>query len=146
MSQITIKNISTSNIVISVPEINFRRELSPKRVIPITREQYDDLMFDPGVSTLVRSHYIYIDGVEEETRVDEVTNVFDSTAIEKMLDELDITAFAKFIPTAAPAEKETVVQMAIDKGITHNAITALIKKYCGVDVIKAISIKHDIEE
>lgn len=146
MSQITIKNISTSNIVISVPEINFRRELSPKRVIPITREQYDDLMFDPGVSTLVRAHYIRIDGVDEETRVDEVTNVFDSTAIEKMLDELDITAFAKFIPTAAPAEKETVVQMAIDKGITHNAITALIKKYCGVDVIKAISIKHDIEE
>lgn len=146
MSQITIKNISTANVVISVPQINFRRELAPRRVVPITREQYDDLMFDPGVTTLVRSHYIRIDGVEDETQVEEVENIFDSSSIEKMLDDLDVTAFAKFIPTAAPAEKDTVVQMAVDKGITHNAITALIKKYCGVDIIKAISVKHEIEE
>jgi hypothetical protein len=36
--------------------------------------------------------------------------------------------------------------MAIDKGITNSAITALIKKYCNVDVIKAINIKHELEE
>ena len=63
-----------------------------------------------------------------------------------MFDTSDITAFAKFIPTAAQGEKDTVVKLAIEKGITNSAFTALIKKYCGVDVINAISIKHQSEE
>lgn len=146
MSQITMKNISTASVIVSIPELNFRRELVPGRVVPITRAQYDDLMFDPGFTTLVRGHYVRVDGIDEDKQVEEVGEVFDSIAISKMLDAQDVTAFAKFIPTAAAAEKETVVKMAIDKGITNNAITALIKKYCGVDVIKAISVKHDLEE
>lgn len=146
MSQITMKNISTANVVVAIPELNFRRELSPGRTVPLTRAQYEDLMFDPGFTTLVRGHYIRVAGIEEDKQVEEVGEVFDSIAISKMLDAQDVTAFAKFIPTAAPAEKETVVQMAIEKGITNNAITALIKKYCDVDVIKAISVKHELEE
>jgi len=146
MSQITMKNISTANVIVSVPEINFRREMAPGRTVPLTRAQYDDLMFDPGFTTLVRGHYISVNGIDEDKQVEQVGDIFDSIAISKMLDEQDVTAFAKFIPNAAPAEKETVVQMAIDKGITNNAITALIKKYCGVDVIKAIGVKHDLEE
>lgn len=146
MSQITMKNVSTANIVVSVPEINFRRELAPGRTVPLTRTQYDDLMFDPGFTTLVRSHYISVSGIEENKQVEQVGEVFDTIAISKMLDDQDVTAFAKFIPNAAPAEKDTVVQMAIDKGITNSAITALIKKYCNVDVIKAINIKHELEE
>ena len=146
MSQITMKNISTASIVVSVPEINFRRELAPGRTVPLTRAQYDDLMFDPGFTTLVRSHYISVSGIEENKQVEQVGEVFDTIAISKMLDDQDVTAFAKFIPNAAPAEKDTVVQMAIDKGITNSAITALIKKYCNVDVIKAINIKHELEE
>lgn len=146
MSQITMKNISTANVIVSVPEINFRRELAPGRTVPLTRAQYDDLMFDPGFTTLMRAHYINIAGVDEDKQVEQISRVFDTIAISKMLDEQNITAFAKFIPTAAPAEKDTVVQMAIEKGITNNAFTALIKKYCNVDVIKAISVKHDLEE
>lgn len=146
MSQITMKNISTANVVVAVPEINFRRELSPGRIVPLTRAQYDDLMFDPGFTTLVRGHYVAIYGVEEEKQVEQVSEVFDTIAISKMLDDQDVTAFAKFIVNAAPAEKETVVQMAVDKGITNGGITALIKKYCDVDVIRAINTKHQVEE
>lgn len=146
MSQITMKNISSANVIVAVPEINFRREMAPGRTVPLTRAQYDDLMFDPGFTTLVRGHYISINGIDEDKRVEEVENVFDSIAISKMLDTQDVTAFAKFIPIAKPAEKETVVKMAIEKGITNNAITALIKKYCDVDIIKAINVKHELEE
>lgn len=146
MSQITMKNISSASVVVAIPELNFRREMAPGRVVPLTRAQYDDLMFDPGFTTLVQGHYIRIDGIETDKKVEETSETFDTIAISKMLDDQDVTAFAKFIPTAALAEKETVVKMAIDKGITNNAITALIKKYCDVDIIKAISIKHDLEE
>jgi len=63
-----------------------------------------------------------------------------------MLDKSDITAFAKFIPTATEAEKDSVVQLAVDKGITHSGFVALIKKYCDVDIINAINVKHQSEE
>ena len=63
-----------------------------------------------------------------------------------MLDELDIPAFAKFIPTAKTAEREAVVRLAVDKGITNQTFVTLINKYCDVDIINAISIKHQAEE
>jgi hypothetical protein len=58
----------------------------------------------------------------------------------------DITNFAKFIPHATAAEKESAVTLAIQHKITNNAIVALIKKYCDVDVINAINVAHDAEE
>jgi len=36
MNKITVKNISSGTVVLSVPEINFNRSLAPGRVIPIT--------------------------------------------------------------------------------------------------------------
>ena len=96
---------------------------------------------------MVREHYITIDGLDEN-EMPEIVNgtVYSAQEIGAMLDKLDITAFAKFIPNAAPAEKETVVKLAIDKGITNQTITALIKKYCDIDVIHAIDMKHQAEE
>lgn len=143
---ITIKNISSATVVITEPNIRFRRELLPNRVIPISEEDYRELSFDVGFMALVRDHYIQIDGVEKGQEVEEVGEVVDRDAIAKMFDDNDITAFAKFIPTAAPAEKDSVVELAVQKKITNNAFTALIKKYCDVDVIQAINTKHLVED
>lgn len=143
---ITIKNISTATVVISVPDISFRRSLVPNRQIPITQEEYDNLMFDPGFNGLVRSHYIAINGVTEDKQIDTVTPVFDVTAINEMFKKKDYAAFAKFLPTATSAEKDTVIRLAVDNNITDNGFAALIKKYCDVDVISAINSKHLAEE
>ena len=146
MSQITVKNISSGTVILSMPDINFRRELIPGRVIPISQEEYNNLIFDPGVDTLVQGHYIEFSGIEAEQAVSiSETPVFDVEKINKMLNKLNITAFANFIPTAMDAEKETVVKMAIEKGITNPAFVALIKKYCGVDIIEAININHQLK-
>ena len=70
MSQITIKNISSATVVISVPEINFNRSLVPGRSIPITQEIYDNLLFEPGVQNMIRGGYITVSGVEEGSEVE----------------------------------------------------------------------------
>lgn len=147
MSQITMKNISNGIIVVVLPDGSFRRELSPGRVVTLTRAQYDDLMYDPGFTTLVQGHYIEIDGIADEKRV-EVSDspYFDTVAIAKMLDANDVSAFSKFITNAKQGEKEAAVQLAIEKGITNPGITALIKQKCGVDIINAISMRHMAEE
>lgn len=148
MKNLKLKNISSANVVVVAPNIRFRRELAPGRVVTLTPEEYDELSFDSGFSALLNSHYITVQGIDDDGAVEvmNAANTFELADIEKMLDTLDITAFAKFLPTAAEAEKETTVKLAIDKGITNGAFTALIKKYCGVDIIGAINMKHQAED
>ena len=145
MNKLTIKNISTATV--SIISDKFRRELVPGREVPINRAIYDDLMFDPGFNNLIKGHYIAINGLtEEESVLAPEENVYDVAAIGQMFDKKDYTTFAKFIPTATAAEKDTVIELAINKGITDNGFTALIKKYCDIDVVSAINQKHQSEE
>ena len=142
---IRIKNISTSLVSLYAPSIKLNRELIPGRSIPVTDEEYEDLTFDPGFMALVNGHYIVIEGVEADRQVSEVGPIFDAGKIENMLLTNNVTDFAKFIPNATQAEKESAVTLAVEHKITNNGIVALIKKYCDVDVIKAINMKHEAE-
>ena len=147
MSKITVKNISSGTVVLSVPEINFNRSLSPGRTIPLTQEQYDDLLFDPGVQVLTRAGYIKFFGVEKGEALEvKKDSIKDKAEIEEMMAKRDIVAFARYIPNASPAAKEVIVNYAVANNVVDNAFTALIKKYCDVDVISAIAIKRQSEE
>ena len=143
---IRIKNVSTSLVSLYVPSIKLNRELTPGRAIPVSQEEYEELTFDPGFMALVNGHYVVIEGIGKEQQVAEVGPVFDASYIEKMLLENDVTKFAKFIPNATEAEKESAVTLAVEHKITNAGINALIKKYCDIDVIQAIAAKHDAEE
>ena len=149
MNNLSIKNISTATVIISAPNIRFRRELAPGRTVTLNQEEYEELSFDTGFSALLNGHYIQIEGLEKEEQAIEVqgsSNVYSANDIARMFDTGNVTEFAKFIPNAAEAEKQTAVKLAIEKGITNGGFTALIKKYCGIDVISAINMKHQAEE
>ena len=146
MSKITIKNISSATVSLFDSTLKLNKELNPGRMIPLTKEMYDDLSLDPGFVALIRGHYLRVDGLEEDEQVEITDKVYTKEDIEKMLKGKDVTAFAKFIPNATSAEKDTAVKTAVDLGITDNAFTVLIKKYCNVDIINAINVKHQIEQ
>ena len=104
---ITIKNVSSSDVAIWLPGVNFNRTFTPGRVVAITQEVYDELCNDPGTLALIRGHYIKVDGIEKDEQVEEDSRpVFDMSMINEMLDKNDVTGFAKFIPTATSAEKK----------------------------------------
>ena len=145
MDKITIKNICNATVALFVPDAKLSRELPSGRTINVDRETYEALTFDQGFNNLVNLHYLQVIGLEEdEVKVE--GDVVSKEQIDRMLDTLDITAFAKFIPNAAPAEKETVVELAVEKKITHSGFVSLIKKYCGRDVMDLINTKHQEED
>lgn len=146
MSEIMIKNISSATVVLAFPEMRFNRSLVPGRAVPISKEIYDEILFDPGMQNMIRGGYIKIEGLDDGEKVIEDANVLEKSAIEDMIAKRDITAFAKFIPTATLAEKETIVQYVVNNNITDNAFAALIKKYCQVDVVSAIAMQHQADE
>lgn len=144
---IKVKNISTSVVSLFVPNIRLNRDLTPGRAIPISEEEYEELTFDPGFMALVNGHYITIEGLDEAQQVSiDVGPTYSAVEIAKMLDNKDITAFARFIPNATESEKESAITIAVDHGITTPGIVTLIKKYCDVDIIDAIAKKHEAEE
>lgn len=148
MSKYEVKNVSTATIVLLSSDLRVRRELQPGRAVVVNEELYEDLSFNPGFSNLIQGHYITAHNLDEKETAEtkNTAAVYDVAKIKEMFAKEDITSFAKFIATAADGEKDTVVKLAIDMGITNNGFTALIKKYCNVDVIKAIAMKHEIEE
>ena len=46
MDQVSIKNVSSATVVLSVPELKFRRELVPGRTIFVSKEDYKELSED----------------------------------------------------------------------------------------------------
>lgn len=146
MSKITLTNVGTATVSLFFPNIKWSRELTPGRAVPVSQEDYEEMTFDPGFMALVNGHFIKVEGITENEQVEEVGTIVSATDIAAMFDKNDVTGFAKFIPTATAAEKDSVVKIAVDKGITSPAFTMLIKKYCDVDIINAINMKHQAEE
>ena len=145
MSQIFVKNISSAIVGIAAPGLRFNRELRPGRAIPISKDEYIELMYEPGVQNLLIGGFIRFDGVEEKDEVIQTEETLERAQIEEILKNRDITTFAKFIPTAPSAAKDSVVTLAVELGITDRPFVSLIEKYCGVDIIQAISMKHQAE-
>ena len=143
---IKIKNVSTSLVSLYAPTIKLNRELIPGRSIQVSQEEYEELTFDPGFMALVNGHYIAIEGVAAEQQVAEVGPVFEANKIQDMLLKNDVAGFARFIVNATEAEKESAITLAVENKITNTGIATLIKKYCDVDIIHAIAVKHDAEE
>ena len=140
---IKIKNISTSIVTIALPDIRLRREIKPGMTMPFKEEEYEFLPFDPGFNALISGHYIKIlNAPKVEAEEEEVENTKEATDIQTILKNRDITAFAKFIPNATAAEKDSVLKYAVDLGVVDKPFAALIKQYCGVDIINAISNYH----
>lgn len=147
MGKITLKNISTATVVISVD--GFHKELTPGRVVNLTKNSNEELMNDPGFNNLLIGHYVKINGVEDEEAViasSDIGTIYELDNIKKMFADKDYSGFKDFLANATMAEKDTVERYAIDNGITDPGFTAPIKKHCGIDVISAINIKHQSEE
>ena len=66
--------------------------------------------------------------------------------IKKIFEEKDYAKFTKVIQKASPATKESMVSVAVEMRISDNAFVSLIKKYCDVNIIEAISVQVQAEE
>ena len=145
---IKIKNISSYTLYVIAPDFKFHRKLMPNREVGVSQEIYDELTFDNGFEKLVRNGSLKVTGVDEN--VSEVIEVpFETLSpaeIKEIYDKKDYVKFTKAIQKASPATKESMVQIAIEQRISDGAFVSLIKKYCDINVIEAISIQVQSSE
>lgn len=142
---ISVKNVSSATVIVAAKDVNFRRKLAPGREISMPREVYDELSFDTGFEHLVSNGFLKIKGaeVEQAAVIESSKNVVELNDIKKILADRDITSFAKMIPNASTATKEAVVALAVEMRVADAPFSALIKKYCGVNIIDAIAAQSE---
>lgn len=142
---ISVKNVSSATVIIAAKDVNFRRKLAPGREVTMPQEVYDELSFDSGFEHLVSNGFLKVKGAESEevAVIESNQNVVELDEIKKILKERDITNFAKIIPNASTATKEAIVSTAIEMRVADAPFSALIKKYCDINIIDAIAAQSE---
>ena len=142
---IQIKNISSSTMTIICPDFKFRRKLPIGREIPVAKEIYDELCYDTGFQSMVKFGMLKVNGAEiEDAEVIETDyTVLSADEIREIFEKKDITKFAKMIPNAAPATKESIVKLAVEMRMIDAGFVALINKYCNVNIMDAITAQAE---
>ena len=148
MGKVSIKNISSATTVLTCDSLRLRRELIPGRAISLDSESFEELSFEPGVQTMIDQGFIKVTPVDEETK-DALSGVISESKhtiysydeAKEIISKKDYTKFAQALPKASSATKDNFVKAAIELNAVDNAFVELIKKYCGVDVLKAITLR-----
>lgn len=149
---VKIKNVSSSTVIISIPELSYRRQLAPGRTVAATKEDYDQMIFDSGFAALAKLGYLQISGESaEETAIVKETipvsgSIVDMAEIRKIFEKRDVAALSKIVKEASYATKENIVKLAVEMDVTHNGMVAMIDKYCDTDIITAITRKHEVQK
>ena len=142
---IQIKNIGSSTVTIICPDFKFRRKLPLGREIPVAKEIYDELCYDTGFQSMVKFGMLKVSGAEiEDAEVIETEyEALSADEIKEIFEKKDITKFAKMIPNAAPATKESIVKLAVEMRMIDAGFVALINKYCNVNIMDAITAQAE---
>ena len=147
---VSIKNTSNSNVVISVPDLDFRRELVPSRTVSIEKEKFEELAFDSGLQSLIRGGFLTVSGLDEEEASMVEAPLGETTTredVKKIYKAKDYAKFVKLVKNASPAAKEIITQVAVEEKLTDTGFVQLIKQYCdNFDVIGAINFQHQATE
>ena len=146
-----IQNVSSSIVVLSYPNHRFRVRLTPGRKSSIPDEVYDEMKYDSGALEMLANGAIkfVVNTEEEQEEIAGFTDVAGDRVImtpeevEKLLKEGTVAEFSEVIKNASQVTRETIANLAVKFSIADSVRTALIKKYCGVDVIQTLSLQQD---
>ena len=135
------------NVVISVPDLDFRRELVPSRTVSVAKEKFEELAFDPGLQSLIRGGFLTVSGLDEEEASMVEAPLGETTTREDVKKIYKAKDYAKLVKNASPAAKEIITQVAVEEKLTDTGFVQLIKQYCdNFDVIGAINFQHQATE
>jgi hypothetical protein len=147
--RIMVKNLSSSRVIIDNEELHFKRVWEQKGAVkPIAFEILEQLIYEPGVETLFKEGYLYID--DKDTRVelgleeadgDSIVQLYTDAQIKRFLTIAPIEEFAQVLGIMAHEQIVEMADYAIDNELIDIEKDEMLKKKIGIDVIKTIQLK-----
>ena len=154
--KVIVKSMSTGKIVIDLPDLRFKREW-PKKYSKVTvdAEVLKEALYDPGVEYMINNGLLFIEdmdfkkevGLEPEDAKEPVNIVpLDEKLMQRILKLMPISQVGEELKKLNVEQRRMLVTYAIENEMISMDRVDIIKEICGVDLLKAISLKKANEE
>ena len=154
--KIVVKSMSTGRIVIDLPDLRFKREW-PKKYSKVTvdAEVLKEALYDPGVEYMINNGLLFIEdmdfkkevGLEPEDAKEPVNLVpLDEKLMQRILKFMPISQVGEELKKLNVEQRRMLVTYAIENEMISMDRVDIVKEICGVDLLKAISLKKANEE
>lgn len=156
MSKVKVKNLLNHDVVISVPEMRFRREIRPNQVVTIDSEKLDEAMSYVGVENLFRYGYLRVDSdiedigteVFEDLGIDleENHNLVSVEELVKIIENGTDAELREILDTSPKERDEVIIAAALKvDGLTYSKMN-MINKHTGKNIINLRKQQQDLAE
>lgn len=154
--KVIVKSMSTGRIVIDLPDLRFKREW-PKKYSKVTvdAEVLKEALYDPGVEYMINNGLLFIEdmdfkkevGLEPEDAKEPVNLVpLDEKLMQRILKYMPVSQVGEELKKLNVEQRRMLVTYAIENEMISMDRVDIIKEICGVDLLKAISLKKANEE
>ena len=109
MAKVKIKNISSYEILITLPNVRYRRDLRPGQTSDLADDVFEEFNFDPGCRAYVRSGFIKV--ITEDETVKETVEVAPENAdidVDDLLKNKPVVEFAQIMKIGRASCRERV--------------------------------------
>jgi len=155
-NKVKVKNLISSRVVLVSNDQRLRRVWEKKGAVKtIPFEQLEEAMYEPGVEALFRDGILGIDdmeikialGLEPEGAAEPVNVIVLSDEQRKRyMTVLPVNEFKQKVKELSGEQIEELARYAIQNKLMDVEKSAILKKMCGIDVIKVIELNHADEE
>lgn len=136
-----IKNVSSSKILINLPNVRFRTELQPKQERPLQDDVFYEFLYDQGCINMVKWGFLGV--IYDETAADkidvEVKTGLD-VDVKDLLTNKSVKELSEVLKDASPALKDEIVAKAVELSIADQGRCNIIKKYTNVDILNVMAM------
>ena len=154
--KVIVKSMSTGKIVIDLPDLRFKREW-PKKYskVSVDAEVLKEALYDPGVEYMINNGLLFIEdmdfkkevGLEPEDAKEPVNLVpLDEKLMQRILKYMPVSQVGEELKKLNVEQRRMLVTYAIENEMISMDRVDIIKEICGVDLLKAISLKKANEE
>lgn len=132
-----------------------RRWPAPGSAVTFTKEQIEELMFDPAFSNMVREGILYIEdmdvkkeiGVEPEDATTPTIIYLDEKQLKRFWKDMPISQFKVELKTLTKPQLDTLAQYAIRHGDEGSIDKAnYLTKVSGYQILKGIELEKQSKE
>lgn len=145
-NKVQIKNLSSYGVTINLPNVRFRRSLNPYQSCTLPEDVFEEFNYDSGCREMVRAGAIKVitEDPEIKEQIVEVPAVVE-VDIKELLTEKTVSELNNVLKEASANLRSRIAEEAINLSVADLPRVTLIKKYCNVDVVEAISLQRSVE-
>lgn len=142
---VTVENRTAGKIVYQIPDRHIRRELAPRQVIRVPKEEIEALSYTAGGLDLIRNHLL----VKDEQVLDDLNihrepeYYMNADNVAKLIKEGSLNEFKDALDFAPDGVKDMIKDLSVQIPLNDFSKRQALKEMTGFDVDAAI--QHDQE-